>query len=101
MQVIEEDEDIAFLYHLIDGYAESSLACHIASVTGLPDELIKRAQQVTELTRCNKPIPRKDTKDDEEQRKRHKAIVTKFLALDLENDDPQAFLADLLENFDA
>lgn len=47
MQVIEEDEDIAFLYHLIDGYAESSLACHIASVTGLPDELIKRAQQVT------------------------------------------------------
>jgi len=26
--------------------------------------------QVTELTRCNKPIPRKDTKNDEEQRKR-------------------------------
>ena len=26
--------------------------------------------QVTELTRCNKPIPRKDTKNDEEQRER-------------------------------
>lgn len=47
MQVMEEDEDIAFLYHLIDGYAESSLACHIASLAGLPDELLKRAQQVS------------------------------------------------------
>lgn len=100
MQVMEEDEDIAFLYHLIDGYAESSLACHIASLAGLPDELLKRAQQVTELTRCNKPILKKDTADDEEQRKRHKAIVTKFLALNLDNEDPQTFLSDLLENFD-
>lgn len=31
---------------------------------------------------------------------RHKAIVTKFLALDLDNDDPQAFLSDILETFD-
>ncbi|XP_078354214.1 mutS protein homolog 5-like isoform X2 [Oculina patagonica] len=99
MQVMEENEEIAFLYHLVDGYAESSLACHIASLAGLPDELVKRAHQVTELTRCNKPIPRKDTKDDEEQRKRHKAIVTKFLALDMENDDPQAFLSDLVVSF--
>ncbi|XP_022783288.1 mutS protein homolog 5-like isoform X2 [Stylophora pistillata] len=100
MQVMEEDEDIAFLYHLIDGYAESSLACHIASLAGLPHELLKRAQQVTQLTRCNKPILKKDTADDEEQRKRHKAIVTKFLALNLDNEDPQTFLSDLLENFD-
>lgn len=46
MQVMEENEDIAFLYHLVDGYAESSLACHIASLAGLPDELVKRAHQV-------------------------------------------------------
>ena len=46
MQVMEENEDIAFLYHLVEGYAESSLACHIASLAGLPDELIKRAHQV-------------------------------------------------------
>lgn len=31
---------------------------------------------------------------------RHKAIVKKFLALNLDNEDPQAFLRDLLENFD-
>ena len=46
MQVMEENEDIAFLYHLVEGYAESSLACHIASLAGLPDELVKRAHQV-------------------------------------------------------
>ena len=46
MQVMEENEEIAFLYHLVEGYAESSLACHIASLAGLPDELVKRAHQV-------------------------------------------------------
>ena len=46
MQVMEENEEIAFLYHLVEGYAESSLACHIATLAGLPDELVKRAHQV-------------------------------------------------------
>ena len=44
---MEENEEIAFLYHLVDGYAESSLACHIATLAGLPDELVKRAHQVS------------------------------------------------------
>ena len=50
MQVMEENEDIAFLYHLVEGYAESSLACHIASLAGLPDELVERAHQVCRKT---------------------------------------------------
>ena len=50
MQVMEENGDIAFLYHLVDGYAESSLACHIATLAGLPEELVKRAHQVGNYT---------------------------------------------------
>ena len=46
MQVIQEDEELVFLYQLVDGQADSSFACHIASLAGLPNELIKRAYQV-------------------------------------------------------
>lgn len=46
MQVIQEDEELVFLYQLVDGQADSSFACHIASLAGVPNELIKRAYQV-------------------------------------------------------
>ena len=46
MQVIQEDEELVFLYQLVDGQADSSFACHIASLAGVPNELIKRAHQV-------------------------------------------------------
>lgn len=46
MEVMREEEELVFLYQLVDGHAESSFACHIASLSGVPDELIKRAYQV-------------------------------------------------------
>ena len=46
MEVMQEEEDLVFLYQLVDGHANSSFACHIASLAGVPDELIKRAHQV-------------------------------------------------------
>lgn len=46
MEVMQEEEDLVFLYQLVDGHANSSFACHIASLAGVPDELIKRARQV-------------------------------------------------------
>ena len=46
MEVMQEEEDLVFLYQLVDGNANSSFACHIASLAGVPDELIKRAHQV-------------------------------------------------------
>ena len=45
-EVMQEEEDLVFLYQLVDGHANSSFACHIASLAGVPDELIKRAHQV-------------------------------------------------------
>ena len=51
MQVMQEEEELVFLYQLIDGYADSSFACHIASLAGVPSELIKRAHQVRRLQR--------------------------------------------------
>ena len=46
MEVMQEEEDLVFLYQLVDGHANSSFACHIASLAGVPDELVKRAHQV-------------------------------------------------------
>lgn len=46
MEVMQEEEDLVFLYQLVDGHANSSFACHIASLAGVPDELIKKAHQV-------------------------------------------------------
>ena len=46
MEVMQEEEDLVFLYQLVDGHANSSFACHIASLAGVPDERIKRAHQV-------------------------------------------------------
>ncbi|XP_029213276.2 mutS protein homolog 5-like isoform X3 [Acropora millepora] len=98
MQVIQEDEELVFLYQLVDGQADSSFACHIASLAGVPNELIKRAYQVTELVRSNKPLQRKDAENTEDQNKRFKATVLKFLKLNLEKEDPQVFLTDLLQS---
>ncbi|KAK2556631.1 MutS protein-like protein 5 [Acropora cervicornis] len=87
MQVIQEDEELVFLYQLVDGQADSSFACHIASLAG-----------VTELVRSNKPLQRKDAENTEDQNKRFKATVLKFLKLNLEKEDPQVFLTDLLQS---
>ncbi|XP_073227555.1 mutS protein homolog 5-like isoform X2 [Porites lutea] len=97
MEVMQEEEDLVFLYQLVDGHADSSFACHIASLAGVPDELIKRAHQVTELVRTNKPLQRMDTENSEDQQKRFEAIVVNFLKLDLEHADPHGFLSELLQ----
>jgi len=102
MEVMQEEEELVFLYQLVDGHADSSFACHIASLAGIPDELIKRAHQVTELIRSNKPLQRKDMMENtEDQDKRFKSIVTKFLKLDLEHADLQAFLSELQQTSSA
>ena len=46
MEVMQEEEELVFLYQLVDGHADSSFACHIASLAGVQDDLIKRAHQV-------------------------------------------------------
>jgi len=57
---------------------------------------------VTELIRSNKPLQRKDMMENtEDQDKRFKSIVTKFLKLDLEHADLQAFLSELQQTSSA
>ena len=46
MEVLHEQNELVFLYQLIEGSTQSSYACHVASSAGLPDRMLARAAEV-------------------------------------------------------
>lgn len=46
MVIIENKDQVTYLYQLEDGVAESSHAMAVAQAVGLPDRVLQRAQQV-------------------------------------------------------
>ncbi|KAJ8305871.1 hypothetical protein KUTeg_016416, partial [Tegillarca granosa] len=75
METIHDGDELLFLYQLIEGQTSSSYASHIASQAGLPQEIVKRGTEVSDLIRQNKPIHRVDTAGTDIQLKRSSAIV--------------------------
>lgn len=96
MDSLTEEGDLLFLYQLVEGHARSSYASHVALQAGLPQEIVKRGKEVSELIRQNKPVYAIDTADTETHFKRSELIVKKFLDLDLETDDLESFLRDFV-----
>ena len=47
MEVLRDDNELVFLYQLVKGHSNNSLACHIASIAGLPQELVDRGNEVS------------------------------------------------------
>lgn len=47
MEVLRDGSELVFLYQLVKGHSNNSLACHIASVAGLPQELVERGSEVS------------------------------------------------------
>ena len=47
MEVLRDDNELVFLYQLVKGHSNNSLACHIASIAGLPQQLIERGNEVS------------------------------------------------------
>ena len=47
MQSMREGAELVFLYQLTKGSCDSSFACHIASMCGLPASLVERAANVS------------------------------------------------------
>lgn len=52
--MIQDGEELVFLYNLVDGYASSSYAGHIARLAGIPDTLVKRGAEVRQLQQQQK-----------------------------------------------
>ena len=46
MEVMEDDGELVFLYHLKDGHADCSYALNVAKVAGIDDHIIKRGEEV-------------------------------------------------------
>ena len=53
MEVLRDDNELVFLYQLVKGHSNNSLACHIASIAGLPQELVERGNEVSFTIRSN------------------------------------------------
>ena len=47
MEVLRNDSELVFLYQLVKGHSNNSLACHVASIAGLPQELVERGNEVS------------------------------------------------------
>ena len=57
MEVLRDGSELVFLYQLVNGHSNNSLACHIASIAGLPQELVERGSEVSSyINHCLKPI---------------------------------------------
>jgi len=92
MDVLCTDDDLVFLHQLKDGFADYSYACHTAKLSGIPNDILQRASEITSCIRNDHPIKQKDGLDDSAVFERYESIVEEFLHLDLENDDVDDFL---------
>ncbi|XP_077981938.1 mutS protein homolog 5-like [Glandiceps talaboti] len=96
MEVLHENNDLVFLYQLIDGCGSCSYAHHIARVATVPEDIVVRAEQVLKLLQEKKPIQRPDSAEMDTQLQHCQSLVTTFLQLQLDTDDVQAFLTDVV-----
>lgn len=97
MDVLYEDENLIYLYQLIEGKADGSYAHHVATLAGIPSKLISRGIEITDLLKKhNKIIPIKNI-DSKEKLKQYLTICQEFLTLDLENENIDNFLQFVLK----
>ncbi|XP_028412976.1 mutS protein homolog 5-like isoform X1 [Dendronephthya gigantea] len=96
METMQNGDELVFLYQLVDGYTNTSYACHIAALAGISSDLVQRGHEILDLIRNNKAVKRKDSKKNEEEMQRYCGIVNEFLGLDFESADVTLFMKTLL-----
>nr|XP_045013242.1 mutS protein homolog 5 isoform X1 [Jaculus jaculus] len=96
METCEDENDLVFFYQLCEGVANASHASHTAAQAGLPNKLIARGKEVSDLIRSGKPIEPVKELLRENQMENCQALVDKFLKLDLEDSslDLDAFMSE-------
>ncbi|XP_031202643.1 mutS protein homolog 5 isoform X3 [Mastomys coucha] len=85
METCEDGNDLVFFYQLCQGVASATYASHTAAQAGLPDPLIARAKEVSDLIHSGKPIKPMNELLRRNQVENCQALVDKFLKLDLED----------------
>ncbi|XP_059558347.1 mutS protein homolog 5 isoform X1 [Myotis daubentonii] len=85
METCEDGNDLVFFYRVCEGVANASHASHTAAQARLPDKLIARGKEVSDLIRSGKPIEPLKELLKEKQMENCQTLVDKFLKLDLED----------------
>ncbi|XP_039075515.1 mutS protein homolog 5 isoform X2 [Hyaena hyaena] len=85
METCEDGDDLVFFYQVCEGIANASHASYTAAQAGLPDNLIARGKEVSDLIRSGKPIKPVKELLKEKQMENCQTLVDKFLKLDLED----------------
>ncbi|XP_021115754.1 mutS protein homolog 5 isoform X14 [Heterocephalus glaber] len=85
METCEEGDDLVFFYQVCEGVACASHASHTATQAGLPDKLVARAKEVSDLVRSGKPIKPVKELQKQNQMEKCQILVDRFLQLDLED----------------
>ncbi|XP_069156764.1 uncharacterized protein [Procambarus clarkii] len=86
LEAVEEGGTVVPLYQVTEGRAHTSYAAAVAALSGVPDHLIHRANQVFECIRGGRLPPRWTLLEDENERMRCEAIVSLLLSHDLSRD---------------
>lgn len=108
MKIKEWNNEIVFLHEVIAGYANRSYGIHVASLAGMPKDVIKKSEQIlkileegkkehsiNELPLFNKTIARKQTKLNNE-------IINNLKKINVDEYSPKQaleFLYELKKNF--
>ncbi|CAJ1062215.1 LOW QUALITY PROTEIN: mutS protein homolog 5 [Xyrichtys novacula] len=87
LETAVDGDELVFLYQLKEGICQSSYAANIATLAGLPNSLVQRGVEVSELYRTGRPVKRINRATSDAQANRCKSLVEKFLNLDLEDKD--------------
>ncbi|XP_059965058.1 mutS protein homolog 5 isoform X3 [Mesoplodon densirostris] len=85
METCEDGNDLVFFYQVCEGVASASHASHTAAQAGLPEKLIARGKEVSDLICSGKPIKPVKELLKEKQMENCQMLVDKFLTLDLED----------------
>ncbi|KAL2083859.1 hypothetical protein ACEWY4_019377 [Coilia grayii] len=80
-----DGEELVFLYQLKEGVSHFCYAANIAKLAGVPNELVQRAIEVSELYRAGKTIKRIDRSGSDQHSSKYHAMVERFLHLPLED----------------
>ena len=89
----EDDQEIVYLYKLMEGTALRSHGRHVALMAGVPEELVDRAESITRSLEKGEPIA--NAHSHENEKLRYRDIVDLFANFDCEKGEIGEFLAEL------
>ncbi len=97
MAVSKDGEDINFLYLLRPGRAEGSFGVRVAKKAGLPEKVIKRAEEALLELEASKTLPVLERVYEESQKEEERHLLEELMELDIANLTPLQALIKLAE----